>query len=667
MKFLGRSNAVRALVVAALVASACTTKAVPDASSARRNAAPPTLSSSLDCAALETTSIAGRIDSPSPGAKLAGIGSTLIPNGDFSHGLAGWVLSDPETARLDDTDRDQGQALRVRAEPTTKLRHINSPRFAVTSGAAYKLTLGARIAAGAAQPGSFSVVFFASRVSRDPLRLDLPSGPPHYFEYTFTGTVPVGASHAMLQFLYDRHQGSIDLSIYDVRYAETGTVDVVGWAIDRSTMAAGPGIEDVSLYLDGPPGVGTLLGPAAYGDTREDVASACGGDRFMKSGWRYVWDISALAPGEYTLYAIMRSVGGITSQSKTTIRRLPVHRDDPIGAIDTPVAGAAVAGTITIAGWAIDRNSVTGTGVDSVRLYLDGQPETAALLGEAEYGHAYPGVARHFGDERFTKSGWHFRLDTTKVPAGSHSLSVVLHSSIPGQTTTLSRALMVSDGREITLRSPAVSSRSRSATPLAVDGSYATAWNAGDFPPQWIEVDLKAPVAVARLRLVTAQTPSGSATHRVYGRVPAGDMRLLHEFAGYTADGDALEHSPQSPWSDVRFIRVETVASPSWVAWREVTAYVAGPTPTTTVSGTVASAETHIVGARVDLRSGDLVIQSAFTDDRGAYTFAAIPAGVYAVRVHAPSAAFKRWSEVPLHIVDAEGAIELEPLELPTR
>jgi hypothetical protein len=93
-----------------------------------------------------------------------------------------------------------------------------------------------------------------------------------------------------------------------------------------------------------------------------------------------------------------------------------------------------------------------------------------------------------------------------------------------------------------------------------------------------------------------------------------------------------LNYSPSTPWNDVRSVRAETVESPSWVARREIAAYIPGPTPTVTVSRTVVSAQEPIGGAQVDLRRHDQVIQSVFADDRGAYAFAGIPAGVYAVR-----------------------------------
>jgi hypothetical protein len=53
-------------------------------------------------------------------------------------------------------------------------------------------------------------------------------------------------------------------------------------------------------------------------------------------------------------------------------------------------------------------------------------------------------------------------------------------------------------------------------------------------------------------------------------------MRLrgpAHEFNGFTVDGQVLEHKPGTAWTNVRYVRVETNASPSWVSWKEIEVY----------------------------------------------------------------------------------------------
>ena len=43
-----------------------------------------------------------------------------------------------------------------------------------------------------------------------------------------------------------------------------------------------------------------------------------------------------------------------------------------------------------------------------------------------------------------------------------------------------------------------------------------------------------------------------------------------------TTDGQTLIFAPPEPLLDIQFIRVETIATPSWVAWREIEIIDAG-------------------------------------------------------------------------------------------
>ncbi len=109
---------------------------------------------------------------------------------------------------------------------------------------------------------------------------------------------------------------------------------------------------------------------------------------------------------------------------------------------------------------------------------------------------------------------------------------------------------------------------------MAVDGAFDFIWNSGDYAPQWIEIDLGSPQPIGQISLLTAQLPRGDTVHRVLGKAGAGDpYQLLYEFTGFTTDGQWLDYSPPTPWEDVRFLRVETTTSPSWVAWREIRVY----------------------------------------------------------------------------------------------
>ena len=113
---------------------------------------------------------------------------------------------------------------------------------------------------------------------------------------------------------------------------------------------------------------------------------------------------------------------------------------------------------------------------------------------------------------------------------------------------------------------------------LAVDGDLGTLWSAGGFPPQWIEIDLEAEYNISEIRLTTSQYPGGQTIHIIKGKSADGGALFvqLHTFDGNTNDGDELVFRPETVLEKIRYIRVETMESPSWVAWREIEVIDAG-------------------------------------------------------------------------------------------
>jgi hypothetical protein len=103
----------------------------------------------------------------------------------------------------------------------------------------------------------------------------------------------------------------------------------------------------------------------------------------------------------------------------------------------------------------------------------------------------------------------------------------------------------------------------------AVDGSVGTPWISDSGPPGWIEVSLAQPSAVREIRLVVAQSPGGRTVHRLLVRREGG-LQEVQRFDGATEDEQTLVWRPSSPIAGVTAVRVETDASPSFVAWREV-------------------------------------------------------------------------------------------------
>ena len=104
---------------------------------------------------------------------------------------------------------------------------------------------------------------------------------------------------------------------------------------------------------------------------------------------------------------------------------------------------------------------------------------------------------------------------------------------------------------------------------MAVDGDLDTHWGAGADAPQWIEISLEAENTVSIVRMVVDQFPAGPTRHIIWGRTADGELVELAQVVGDTDMFDELEVEIEATVPVVG-VRVETVESPSWVAWREI-------------------------------------------------------------------------------------------------
>lgn len=107
----------------------------------------------------------------------------------------------------------------------------------------------------------------------------------------------------------------------------------------------------------------------------------------------------------------------------------------------------------------------------------------------------------------------------------------------------------------------------------AVDGNSNTAWISGGLATQWIQIDLGTPSTIAEIRLTVTMTPQvGQTTHHVLAKGPgtAGQFKLMHTFSQITEEGTILKFTPSPVWQGIQYIRIESIESPSWIAWREI-------------------------------------------------------------------------------------------------
>jgi Fibronectin type III domain len=212
---------------------------------------------------------------------------------------------------------------------------------------------------------------------------------------------------------------------------------VSGWAADLGATAAA-GIDAIHVYAYPNPGSGTppiFLGVASFGTGRADVAAAFGA-QFMNSG--YSLPIVGLAPGTYdvVVYAHSTLANAFNVAQAVRIRVYSPTAPPPLTgtqlAIDIPGPNASVVGSLSIAGWALDLRSTTGTGVGRVDLWAYPSPGSGRLplfLGTAQYGVPRGDVGAVFGS-RFTPSG--FGGTVANLAPGTYDIVAMALSTISG-------------------------------------------------------------------------------------------------------------------------------------------------------------------------------------------------------------------------------------------
>ena len=124
-------------------------------------------------------------------------------------------------------------------------------------------------------------------------------------------------------------------------------------------------------------------------------------------------------------------------------------------------------------------------------------------------------------------------------------------------------------------RGAAVTASAHQSDAKAITDGTDALWNAGGYPPQWVEIDLGAAATVHHIRVVPEQKPGGYTEHTISGTTSTGEPRMLGELKGETqAGGNYTLTVSAEAGRNIRKVRVDTVNTPeSWVAWHEIEVY----------------------------------------------------------------------------------------------
>jgi hypothetical protein len=138
-------------------------------------------------------------------------------------------------------------------------------------------------------------------------------------------------------------------------------------------------------------------------------------------GFAFQLDTTQLTPGPHTLTVTAGDTDSSQPDTGSTSVNITVKPVLPSVFIDTPSADATVSGVVPIYGWSIDNTVISGTGISSVQVLVDGKNQ-----GFASYGISRPDVCNAFpGRIGCPNVGFIFQLDTSTLTAGSHVVTVL--------------------------------------------------------------------------------------------------------------------------------------------------------------------------------------------------------------------------------------------------
>jgi hypothetical protein len=86
--------------------------------------------------------------------------------------------------------------------------------------------------------------------------------------------------------------------------------------------------------------------------------------------------------------------------------------------------------------------------------------------------------------------------------------------------------------------------------------------------PQWIDFDLGSVKSISNITMVVEQSPPGVTCHSIKADLTPAPLQVLATLQGHTSNGQVIHAT--WPAISARYVRVETTASPSWVAWRSI-------------------------------------------------------------------------------------------------
>lgn len=106
-----------------------------------------------------------------------------------------------------------------------------------------------------------------------------------------------------------------------------------------------------------------------------------------------------------------------------------------------------------------------------------------------------------------------------------------------------------------------------------VDRSQSTYFSTGSYAPQWVQLELPGLYHISGIRLLVAQLPDGFTQHQISVGATASSLLMITDLNNYTYSGQWINITYDPFLAQISIIRLDTLSSPSWVAWTKFQVY----------------------------------------------------------------------------------------------
>jgi hypothetical protein len=222
---------------------------------------------------------------------------------------------------------------------------------------------------------------------------------------------------------------------------------ISGWVVDTSAQGWS-GIDDVQIWSGPMDAGGQLVAHPVIQQNRPDVAATLGNPYWAASGFSgplssspsntaaslYVYAHTPSKGWWYNLFLVSPAIGAISTGPRVDIE------------VPTPLATVHNSMAYAMSGTAYDSASTSGTGVDRVSVYLNGDRKTGIYIGDATLGHFDKFSAQ--AGEQFANAGWQLTFQPsswidTQTDNTIMQMTVYAHSSVTGTESSAQTSIVV--------------------------------------------------------------------------------------------------------------------------------------------------------------------------------------------------------------------------------